>query len=77
MSARPNDCQGVSASHITEILVIGGERFRVQGAPDEVETKILNAARGSLMELVWLAEAESGELIGLNPEHIVAVRPQR
>jgi len=72
-----NDCQSVTASHITEILVIGGERFRVQGAPDEVETKILNAARGSLMELVWLAEAESGELIGLNPEHIVAVRPQR
>ena len=57
--------------------MIGGERFRVQGARDEVETKILNAARGSLMELVWLAEAESGELLGLNPEHIVAVRPQR
>ena len=53
---------------------MGGERFRVQGAPGEVETKILNAARGSLMELVWLTEAESGELIGLNPEHIVAVR---
>ena len=57
--------------------MIGGERFRVQGGRDEVETKILNAARGSIMELVWLAEAESGELIGLNPEYIVAVKPQR
>jgi hypothetical protein len=58
---------------MTEVHVVGGESFRVEGAPDEVETKILNAARGSIMELVWLVEAESGQPIGLNPEHIVAV----
>jgi hypothetical protein len=65
----------VSASDFTEILVIGGERFRVQGTTDEVATKILDAARGSLMELVWLTEAESGQLLGLNPQHVVALRP--
>jgi hypothetical protein len=64
----------VSASHTTEILVAGGERFRVQGRCEEVETKILDAARGSLMELVWLTEAESGQPVGLNPQHIVALR---
>jgi hypothetical protein len=67
--------KGVSASHITEVLVVGGERFRVLGRPDEVETKILEAARGSLMELVWLTEVESGQSLGLNPQHVVAVRP--
>jgi uncharacterized protein YndB with AHSA1/START domain len=65
----------VSASHTTEILVVGGERFRVQGRSEEVETKILDAARGSLMELVWLTEADSGQSLGLNPQHVVAVRP--
>jgi hypothetical protein len=63
----------VTESGVTEILVVGGERFRVQGAPDEVEHKILEAARGSILELVSLADGESGELIALNPAHIVAV----
>jgi hypothetical protein len=63
----------VTASHVTEILVVGGERFHVQGAPDDVESKIVDAARGSMLELVSLAQAESGELIALNPAHIVAV----
>jgi hypothetical protein len=63
----------VTGNHVSEILVVGGERFRVQGAPDEVENKIVDAARGSIMELVTLAEAESGELIALNPAHVVAV----
>ncbi len=63
----------MTGNHVTEILVVGGQRFRVRGAPEEVENKIVDAARGSIMELVSLAEAESGELIALNPEHIVAI----
>jgi uncharacterized protein YlzI (FlbEa/FlbD family) len=63
----------VTENHVTEILVVGGERFCVQGDPDEVQNKIVDAARGSILELVSLAEAESGELIALNPAHIVAV----
>jgi hypothetical protein len=65
----------VRQSHTTDIFVVGGERFRVRGTSDEVETKILDAARGSLMELVWLIEDESGQSLGLNPEHVVALRP--
>jgi hypothetical protein len=67
----------VTGNQVTEILVLGGERFRVQGAPDEVESKIVDAARGSMLELVSLTEAESGELIALNPAHIVAVSSAR
>jgi len=63
----------MTGSHVTEVLVVGGERFRVQGVPDEVESKIVDAARGSMLELVWLVDAESGEPIALNPAHIVAV----
>lgn len=64
----------MTGNHVSEILVVGGDRFRVQGAPDEVENKIVDAARGSILELVSLVEADSGELIALNPAHIVAIR---
>jgi hypothetical protein len=45
----------------------------VRGAHDEVEAKVLEAARGSILELVCLVEAESGRSVALNPAHIVAV----
>jgi hypothetical protein len=64
----------VTEGNTTDIFVVGGERFRVRGTPDEVETKILDAARGSLMELVWLIEDESGQSLGVNPQHVVAIR---
>jgi hypothetical protein len=58
----------------TEVTVLGGERFRVRGDPEDVERAVLDAARGSIMELVWLVEAESGERIAVNPEHVVMLR---
>ena len=60
-------------SDLTEILVVGGQRFCVRGVPDEVETKVLEAARGSILQLVRLTDAESGRSVALNPAHIVAV----
>jgi hypothetical protein len=38
------------------------------GTPEEVEPKIL-AAAGSILEMVRLTTAESGETIALNPAH--------
>jgi hypothetical protein len=58
----------------TEISLVNGDRYEVEGSPDEVEQRILGAARGSLMELAWLTETESGRSLGLNPAHIVALR---
>ena len=58
---------------VTEILVVGGQHFRVRGTPKDVEAKILDAARGSILELVWLIEAGAGTSVALNPAHIVAV----
>jgi uncharacterized protein YndB with AHSA1/START domain len=65
----------MTESHTTDVFVVGGERFRVRGTPDEVERKVLDAARGSLMVFVWLIEDASGQSLGLNPEHVVALRP--
>jgi hypothetical protein len=61
-------------SPITEITVLGGERFRVEGGVKEVERLVLDAARGSLMELAWLTDLGTGELIGVNPESVVMLR---
>ncbi|MGP0048392.1 MAG: hypothetical protein ACLPZR_06015, partial [Solirubrobacteraceae bacterium] len=59
---------------LTEITVLGGERFRVEGDARDVERVIIDAARGSIMELAWLVEAGSGERIGVNPECVVMIR---
>jgi hypothetical protein len=58
----------------TEITVVGGDRFLVEGNPDEVERIIIGAARGSIMELAWLVEAETGERLGLNPDSLIMLR---
>lgn len=58
----------------TEIAVVGGLRHCVQGDAKDVERKILDAARGSLMELAWLLDADTGERLGVNPAHVVSLR---
>jgi hypothetical protein len=58
----------------TEIVLVSGARVRVEGNAEDVEKQILDAARGSLLELVWLTEAESGQRIALNPEYVVWLR---
>ena len=59
---------------VTEIVLAGGERLRVDGDARAVESAILSAARGSLMELAWMIEAETGGRIGINPDHVALVR---
>ena len=66
-----------SLTTTTEITVMGGERFRVEGDAKDVERAILDAARGSIMELAWFVEAQTGERIGINPECVVMLRAER
>jgi hypothetical protein len=61
----------------TEITLITGERYRVQAGLKDVERAILDAARGSIMELAWLVETETGDELGFNPEHVVMIRAVR
>jgi hypothetical protein len=59
---------------MTEITVVTGDRYRVEGAARDIERLILDAARGSIMQLAWLVEAETGDSLGVNPESVVLLR---
>jgi hypothetical protein len=59
---------------VTEITFAGGERYRVEGDAKEVEALIVDASRGSIMQLAWLRDTDTGEPIGVNPEQIVMLR---
>ena len=58
----------------TEITVVGGDRYRVEGTTEEVERAILNADRGSIMEFAWFVEVDTRGRIGINPERVVMLR---
>lgn len=58
----------------TEITVLSGERYRVEGEAKDVERVILDAARGSIMQLAWLNDAQTGEFLALNPQCVVMLR---
>jgi hypothetical protein len=59
---------------ITEITFLTGERCRVEGEAKDVERLILDAARGSIMQLAWLTDAHAGEPLAINPECVVMLR---
>jgi hypothetical protein len=60
---------------ITEITFLTGERCRVEGEAKDVERLIIDAARGSIMQLAWLTDAQAGEPLAINPETVVVLRP--
>jgi hypothetical protein len=59
---------------MTEITFLTGERCRVEGEAKDVERVILDSARGSIMQLAWLTDADAGEPLGINPECVVMLR---
>jgi hypothetical protein len=62
------------ALHTIEITLATGDRYRVKGDAKGVERITLDAARGSIMQLAWLVEAETGEDLALNPACAVMLR---
>ena len=54
--------------------MLTGDRYHVEGDAKRVERTILDAARGSIMQLAWLTDAETGGDLGINPEHVVMLR---
>lgn len=59
----------------TEITLVNGARYRVEGDVKVVERTILDAARGSIMELAWFTDASSGEQLGINPDCVATLQP--
>jgi hypothetical protein len=62
---------------MTEITLLGGERYCVDGGVKEVERLILDAARGSIMQFAWLIDTQTAEPLGVNPEYVMTLRPLR
>jgi hypothetical protein len=58
----------------TELVFVTGLRIHVEGDAKAVERAIVAAARGSILELAWMVESQTGEAIGVNPEYVVMVR---
>ena len=58
----------------TEITVVTGHCYRVDSNVKDVERLILDAARGSIMQLAWLVEAETGADLAVNPHRVVTLR---
>jgi hypothetical protein len=52
---------------ITEITLLGGQRHRVDGDVKEVEQLILDATRGSIMQLAWFTDAQTASPWGSTP----------
>ncbi|HEY2655040.1 MAG TPA: hypothetical protein VGI55_04570 [Solirubrobacteraceae bacterium] len=61
-------------SPTTEITLLGGEHHRVDGDAKQIERLILDAARGSILQFAWLTDADTAEPLGINPEHVMALR---
>jgi len=62
------------ATDRTEITLATGEVCRVEGRVRDVERIILDAARGSIMQLAWLIDATTGNELAVNPDHVVMLR---
>jgi hypothetical protein len=58
----------------TEITLVTGQRYRIESDVKDTERIILDAARGSIPQLAWLVEAETGEVLAVNPDHIVTLK---
>lgn len=77
MSSSEGQPQPPNTADETEIILVTGERYRVEGDPKHVERMILDAARGSIMQFAWFSDAGTGGDLAVNPEHVVALRVAR
>lgn len=58
----------------TEVTLLSGERHCVEGEVREVSRLIVDAARGSILQLAWLTDAVTAEPLVINPEYVVVLR---
>ena len=58
----------------TVITLVTGERHEISGSAEQVESAIIAASRGSIMQFAWLTIRASGEKIGVNPGSVVSLR---
>jgi hypothetical protein len=59
----------------TKLLLVNGDLLEVAGGIDDVEKQLQNAVRSSPGTIARLTDAGSDEPVGVNPQHVVTVRP--
>jgi hypothetical protein len=59
----------------TELRLLNGDVFRVEGSLEEVERKLSDAARSGQSRLAWFTEHETDRGIGVNPAHVAVLKP--
>jgi hypothetical protein len=58
-----------------KLLLVTGELIEVEGAIEEVEKQLQNAARSTPGTLAWLKDSTNDESVGVNPAHVAMLRP--
>jgi hypothetical protein len=59
----------------TKLVLITGEQAEVEGRVEDVGRVLQDAARSASGTLAWVKDARTGETLGVNPAHVVTVRP--
>jgi hypothetical protein len=59
----------------TKLLLITGDQVEVDGSTEDVERRLQDAARSTSGTLARLNDAVSGQAVGVNPTHVVTLRP--
>jgi hypothetical protein len=58
----------------SEIRLVNGDVFTVDGTLDEVEKELSDAARSAQSRLAWFNEYAADGSVGINPAHVAALR---
>jgi hypothetical protein len=60
--------------HYTQIRLLNEDVVTVEGALDQIEKVLSDAARSGQGRLAWFKEHGTGGSVGLNPAHVATVR---
>jgi hypothetical protein len=57
-----------------EVRLLSGDIFTVEGALEEVEGKLSDAARSGQSRLAWFTEHGTEASVGVNPAHVASLK---
>jgi hypothetical protein len=57
-----------------EVRLLNGDVFTVEGALEEAEGKLSDAARSGQSRLAWFTEYGTDASVGVNPAHVASLK---
>ena len=58
----------------SEVRLLNGDVFVVEGTVDDVEGKLSDASRSGQSRLAWFTEHVTGGSVGVNPAHVASLK---